>query len=842
MIRNLINTWVSPQNSTFTEKKRHIYLIIIFAVLLFSPYNLLLNSTYQGSSDPHSIIETTGGLLAIIAGLAFILRFYTLGNRLYLFIGLAFFVNGAEDVVHGLLSFHGLFGVPASTLTHFIPGTYVTGRLMFGLLLILGPLVSSQYGDTDNPKFETKWTSILVLATTALFTMCAFYLPLPRFIFPEMLISRPIDLVSAIIMLAALLAFLKEYHRKKNILVWWISCSITVCMVGQILMSFSKALYDPFFDIAHVYKILGYAIPLLGLSLYQVALITEQKLSEDRLQKLSLLKEALLKPESLSHKSKLITDAVVDIFDADFARIWITSPGDRCDSGCIHAGVKEGPHVCHLKERCLHLVASSGRYTHLDGEIHRRVPFGCYKIGRVAAGEKTKVITNNVTADPRVHNNDWARELGLVSFAGYRLHSDTGQPMGVLALFSKHAIDENTSVLLEDLAHTTAHVIKATKVEDALRESEENARAILNASPDAALLLDVEGKILDVNREMEKRHNKSRNELLDSSALEISTPELGRSRGKKIQEVLSTKKPARFEDEQFGRILYNIIHPLVSSNGRIKRLVVFSRDITEWRETEKKQFTLYMQLKKSQEQLIISEKLRVTGVLAAGVAHELSNPMMGILNFTQYCLKHTSKDDRLHKVLEDIERETKHCVHIVQNLLTFSRKKDTEAAYEYENCRGILDRVLNLLSYRIEREGASVVISIDENIPRIPIRTGEIQEVCLNLLSNALDAVKNSERKEIQINASRETGFVKLVFTDTGCGIDSKIKDHIFDPFFTTKAVGEGTGLGLSILRNIVLDHGGDVRCSSDPGALTKFEVLLPTERKKKNGKPYSCN
>ena len=136
--------------------------------------------------------------------------------------------------------------------------------------------------------------------------------------------------------------------------------------------------------------------------------ISERKREEDRIEGLNRLKEDLLGSGSLAEKIKRITDGVVDILGADFARIWLTNQGDMCDSGCMHAKVSEGPHVCRERNRCLHLVASSGLYTHIDG-AHRRVPFGCYKIGRVAASEEPGFLTNDVTHDLRVHNHEWAR-------------------------------------------------------------------------------------------------------------------------------------------------------------------------------------------------------------------------------------------------------------------------------------------------------------------------------------------------------------------------------------------------------------------------------------------------
>ncbi len=218
--------------------------------------------------------------------------------------------------------------------------------------------------------------------------------------------------------------------------------------------------------------------------------LAERKQAEERIERLNNLKESLLGSEPLEEKLKWIADGVVDILGADFARIWITGKGDICDSGCMHANPVEGPHVCRDRNRCLHLAASSGRYTHLDG-AHGRVPFGGYKIGRIAAAEEIGFLTNDVTRDPRVHNHPWARELGLVSFAGCRLLARDGTSIGVLALFSKRALSSEEAALLQTIAGTASSVIQVSKSLDALRESENKYRLIAENTADLISTLDM---------------------------------------------------------------------------------------------------------------------------------------------------------------------------------------------------------------------------------------------------------------------------------------------------------------------------------------------------------------
>jgi PAS domain S-box-containing protein len=211
--------------------------------------------------------------------------------------------------------------------------------------------------------------------------------------------------------------------------------------------------------------------------------ITERKQAEQDLEKMMVLRQgvntlqqSLLAPTALEEKLKEITDSIVRLFGADFCRIWLIQPGDLCEQGCVHADVKEGPHICRERNRCLHLVASSGRYTHIDGIVHRRVPFGCYKIGRVASEQDHKFLTNDVQNDPRVHNHEWARELGLVSFAGYQLRVPGGETMGVLALFAKYPIQAGEDAILDGLSSTTALIIKRDSAERSLHETLESLR------------------------------------------------------------------------------------------------------------------------------------------------------------------------------------------------------------------------------------------------------------------------------------------------------------------------------------------------------------------------------
>jgi PAS domain S-box-containing protein len=236
-----------------------------------------------------------------------------------------------------------------------------------------------------------------------------------------------------------------------------------------------------------------------------------------RQEQLNLLQQTLLSPGRLEEKLKKITDSVVDIFGADFCRIWIISPGDLCEAGCIHAAVTAGPHVCRYKDRCLRLRASSGRYTHTDGEVHRRVPFGCYKIGHIASGQEHRFLTNDVQNEPWVCNREWAAEIGLVSFACYQLRSPGGDALGVLVLFSKQPITSEEDVQLNNLSNTVTQVIQTARGDEELLETLTEATRLnkyLNEQTARA------NEMADLAR----KANAAKSEFLANMSHEIRTP------------------------------------------------------------------------------------------------------------------------------------------------------------------------------------------------------------------------------------------------------------------------------------------------------------------------------
>ncbi len=370
---------------------------------------------------------------------------------------------------------------------------------------------------------------------------------------------------------------------------------------------------------------------------------------------------------------------------------------------------------------------------------------------------------------------------------------------------------------MDHLLTLTRQLVGRKRAEEGMERSAREWRTTFDAISDSVCLLDLKGTILRCNKAMRDMIGKPFQEIVGRSCREIVCGGSEPIEGCPLVRIRST---CRREDVVFrknDRWFNVIVDPVEGEDGDLIGVVHVMYDITENKRMEQERIQL--------------EKMTSLGTMAAGIAHELNNPMMGMLGFVEYCIKHTTKEDRRYIVLKDTIHEIKRCTDIVGNLLTFSRVEKGKEEYEKQSFTTIFDRVLRLLSYRITKENVSITQQIAEEASEIWMKTGNIQQVFLNLITNALDVLEESENKEIHVDVRPVGEFAQVTVSDTGCGIHPEHLQKIFDPFFTTKPAGQGTGLGLSVSQGIVKAHGGEITCESEVGKGTKFKVLLPMGR-----------
>jgi two-component system NtrC family sensor kinase len=242
------------------------------------------------------------------------------------------------------------------------------------------------------------------------------------------------------------------------------------------------------------------------------------------------------------------------------------------------------------------------------------------------------------------------------------------------------------------------------------------------------------------------------------------------------------------------------------------------------RELERRVEERTAELQAAQQQLIQAEKLASIGQLAAGVAHEINNPIGVILGFTQLLLKKTPEESSLYKPLATMEREGLRCKEIVQGLLDFARQNRTRLGRVCLN--DVIEAAAELMPHHTHSDLVRVVKEYDPSLPPVLGDEYKLQQVFVNLLINAYQAMPDGG--ELHISSLSADGQVCATISDTGAGIAADHLGRIFDPFFTTKDVGEGTGLGLSISYGLIEQHGGTIEVESEPGAGATFVVRLP--------------
>jgi len=280
----------------------------------------------------------------------------------------------------------------------------------------------------------------------------------------------------------------------------------------------------------------------------------------------------------------------------------------------------------------------------------------------------------------------------------------------------------------------------------------------------------------------------------------------------------------------------NIIHANISiawlnnTADETNYLVCTIEDITEKRELLEKNLGLEVRLRNQQ-------KLESIGTLAGGVAHEINNPINGIMNYAQLIMDNPGSKETVLEFSNEILHKTDRVATIVRSLLQFSRNEKQQ--HSYSTIDDIVNSTTLLIKTVMKHDQINLIIEIPKNLPKIKCRNQQIQQVLMNLLTNARDALNErytgyNEDKVIKVLCElyykEKLSWIRVTVEDHGNGIDENIKSKIFDPFFTTKERDKGTGLGLSISYGIIKEHHGELACESEEGKYTRFHLDLPCD------------
>jgi two-component system NtrC family sensor kinase len=274
-----------------------------------------------------------------------------------------------------------------------------------------------------------------------------------------------------------------------------------------------------------------------------------------------------------------------------------------------------------------------------------------------------------------------------------------------------------------------------------------------------------------------------------------------------------------------------------SFNSMTRKLRKSRAELQDWGRTlETKVEEATRELQIAQAEAARSEKLASVGLLAAGIAHELNNPLTGVLTFSHLVRQQMPENSPEAEDLDLVIQETKRCAAIIRRLLDFAREKTPEKKFADLNL--LIEETTHLITQSAQVADIAIILDLDESLPTVWVDEDLIKQVVMNMLVNAQHAIESGGTITVRTSlcedcelegADGESGpMAEISITDTGCGISEENLQRIFDPFFTTKGVGKGTGLGLSVSHGTIKAHGGEVAVESTEGVGTQFRIYLP--------------
>jgi two-component system NtrC family sensor kinase len=418
------------------------------------------------------------------------------------------------------------------------------------------------------------------------------------------------------------------------------------------------------------------------------------------------------------------------------------------------------------------------------------------------------------SAEQRQHHADALEKDGHMRNYEATLRRKNGSPIYVL--INAFGMYDNLGRLLQ-IRGLMLDVTGLHKFQSELQRERDFSGKILSNTQSLILVADTAGLISYANRRWYEA-GFEQNELLGRPLLELAAPGFVRPLADALQAILRGGQVDNLElqvmrgNGHVGQFSVNL-SPMRDEQGSVNSIVVVMTDITDSSDLRDK--------------LVHAEKMAAVGQLVAGVAHEVNNPLTAILGFADLLLENSELPETARKDLRVILQEAQRTKQIVQNLLSFARQMPPQRNAVQINL--IIRRTTQLRSYDFNSHGIDVVEHLDEGLPDIIGDAHQLQQVFLNILNNAYDAVHELGRPaRIEIMTTKIGDAVEVSFRDNGHGVSNP--DRIFDPFFTTKEVGKGTGLGLSICYGIVKEHGGEILCHNNAdGHGATFIVRFPS-------------
>ena len=440
------------------------------------------------------------------------------------------------------------------------------------------------------------------------------------------------------------------------------------------------------------------------------------------------------------------------------------------------------------------------------------------------------IIANTPPHDPRSRGTPQGHPP-IRAFMGLPLCFG-GQVIGVAGVANRPGgYSPQIAEFLEPFVATCAGIIHAVRearkqeqYKEALRESEETARALLNAPGTSAVLLDRDGIVLGLNRTLADFLGRPEQEVVGQSIWDFFPPYVGAARKAILEKVLQSKQVLHHEEENRGRWSDTVVYPILSPAGDVHRVAVLARDITAYKRMQQ-------QIEQRQAEFLHVSRLNTLGEMASGLAHELNQPLAAIMSFAGASLRSIQSSEmdkhRLTRNIEQIVAQSTRAGEIIRRVRAFAQRRPSRMSCLHIN--EVIHDALGLLGPDLRHKEIEVALELSEDLPPVLADIIQLEQVLLNLMRNAIEAMETvaAPRRLTLCTGIEPKAAVKVMVSDTGPGIHPEIMAKVFDPFFTTKE--DGLGVGLSISRSIIELHRGQFRVDPGPGRGCTFTFTLPT-------------
>jgi PAS domain S-box-containing protein len=529
----------------------------------------------------------------------------------------------------------------------------------------------------------------------------------------------------------------------------------------------------------------------------------ERELHTRELSTLCSIYSALNAPADLESRINQAVRELLNFLSADGICIYMLDKNDqytlRHSQGLSDDACKK---VSVLNEKSIiHRVAQTNEFT-----IYENLPEGC--LDEICLLEEEKIA----------------------SLAYVPISSKEKKTLGVIRIGSKtptyFSLEQKN--VLELIGNRIGLAIENAMLQEQYIKSEEKYRTLFNSDPHPIFILDSRTfKILDMNQRAQDDYGYSRTELRELNFLQLGDQideELnsGLQNLAEDQSLLFTKKR---HNRKGGKPFFVNVNISLAKYGTGHAVIATTTDITEVVEKE--------------TQLIQAGKMTTLGVMAAGMAHEINQPLNVIQVCADFFLKMLNRgarieDDDMRSMANDIVSNVERATGVIKHVRDFARQ--SEPVRSRVNLNDPIQDVFKVLGHQLKVHEIDVTLDLESDLPEVMAEHNRLEQVFINLVSNAIDAMdeKNNQpdytdkRKQLRIKSILENKLVTVYVSDTGTGMSKEVQAKLFEPFFTTKKVGKGTGLGVSISYGIVKDYDGDIEIESEVGKGTTFKLTFP--------------